>query len=97
MSGSEHAGLHQPPATQDRQAWQTYWETQGQEWRTEPEIDIERQAYLTTRLSIKPDLDHGIYPFKDIALRRADVEWLLATHKGWTRTDRLPRRAATWT
>ncbi len=81
MSGSEQAELQQRPATRDSHAWQTYWQTQDQPWRTEPEIDAERQAYLTTRLSIQPDLDHGIYPFKDIPLRRADIEWLLATHE----------------
>ena len=81
MSGSEQLELQQRPTTQDSHAWQTYWKTQGMAWRTEPEIDAERQAYLTTRLGIQPDLDHGIYPFKDIALRRADVEWLLATHE----------------
>lgn len=82
MSGSEQAQLQPPPATRDSAAWQTYWEAQGQPWRTEPEIDAGRQAYLTTRLSITPDLDQGIYPFKDIKLQRADVEWLLATHEG---------------
>ena len=81
MSGSEQLELQQRPTTQDSHAWQTYWKTQGMAWRTEPEIDAERQAYLTTRLGIQPDLDHGIFPFKDIALRRADVEWLLATHE----------------
>jgi uncharacterized protein YjbI with pentapeptide repeats len=37
--------------------------------------------YLTKRRSITPDIAHGIYPFKDIKLSRADVEWLLATHE----------------
>jgi uncharacterized protein YjbI with pentapeptide repeats len=27
------------------------------------------------------DIDHGWYPFQDIALDRADVEWLLSTHE----------------
>ena len=31
-------------------------------------------------LEIEPDLDRGIYPFKDIKLSRADIEWLLSTH-----------------
>src|SRR5207248_6491811 len=47
----------------------------------EPEIDAVRQAFLTERRSIKPNLEQGIYPFKDIKLNRADVEWLLATHE----------------
>ncbi len=81
MSLSEQAEVQQRPTTQDSSAWQTYWQTQGQLWRTEPEIAAERQAFLTVRLSIKPDLDQGIYPFKGIKLDRADVEWLLATHE----------------
>ncbi|HEY0757075.1 MAG TPA: pentapeptide repeat-containing protein [Ktedonobacteraceae bacterium] len=81
MSGSEQIELQQSPALQDSDAWRMHWETQGQAWRTEPEIAAERQADLRARLSIKPDLDHGIYPFKDIKLNRADVEWLLAHHE----------------
>ncbi|HEV2582961.1 MAG TPA: pentapeptide repeat-containing protein, partial [Ktedonobacteraceae bacterium] len=50
-------------------------------WRTEPEIDEERQKYLTERRSTTPNIELGIYPFKDIKLSRADVEWLLATHE----------------
>jgi hypothetical protein len=60
--------------------WKAYWKTQGQTWRTEPEIEVERQKYLTQRRSITPVIEQGIYPFKDIKLSRADVEWLLATH-----------------
>jgi uncharacterized protein YjbI with pentapeptide repeats len=55
-------------------------------WRTEPEIDAERKAYLAERRAIKPDIERGLYPFRDehgsIKLTRADVEWLLATHEG---------------
>jgi uncharacterized protein YjbI with pentapeptide repeats len=50
-------------------------------WRTEPEIDFERQEFLTQRLAIQPDIQRGIYPFKDIKLTRADIEWLLTTHE----------------
>lgn len=50
-------------------------------WRTEPEIDAERQQFLRERLAIQPDVQRGIYPFKGITLTRADVEWLLATHE----------------
>ncbi|HLX56312.1 MAG TPA: pentapeptide repeat-containing protein [Ktedonobacteraceae bacterium] len=57
-----------------------YWERMGQPWRTEPEIDTERQEYLARRRAIPPDIKQGIYPFKDIKLSRADIEWLLATH-----------------
>ena len=28
-----------------------------------------------------PDIEKGSYPFKDVKLNRADVEWLLATHE----------------
>ena len=73
--------VQQRPATRDQDEWKTYWKAQGQSWRTEPEIDEERQKYLTERRSITPDIEKGIYPFKDIKLSRADVEWLLATHE----------------
>jgi uncharacterized protein YjbI with pentapeptide repeats len=56
----------------------------GMPWRTEPEIDAERQRFLGERRAVTPDMEHGIYPFRDesgaIQLTRADVEWLLATH-----------------
>ncbi len=71
----------QRPANDDEKAWNAYWKTQGQSWRTQPEIDTERQKYLAGRCSSKPDWSQGIYPFKDIKLSRADVEWLLATHE----------------
>src|SRR5207302_1670401 len=57
------------------------WEKQGQPWRIKPEINEERQTYLTCRRSIAPDTEKGIYPFKGIDLNRADLEWLLATHE----------------
>lgn len=52
-----------------------------QPWRTEPEIDAERQTYLAERRSIMPDIKQGIYQLKYIKLNRADVEWLLGTHE----------------
>src|SRR5258706_9749925 len=70
----------QRPANNDKWAWIEYWRAQGQSWRTEPEIDADRQKYLAERRRIKPDRDQGIYPFRDIKLSRTDVEWLLATH-----------------
>jgi uncharacterized protein YjbI with pentapeptide repeats len=51
-------------------------------WRTEAEIATERQKFLTERLAIIPDIQRGIYPFKDVKLTRADIEWLLITHEG---------------
>jgi len=73
----------QRPPNEDKKAWKVYWRVQGQTWRTEPEIDTKRQKYLTEQRSVKPDIEGGIYPFKDIEpkLTRADVEWLLATHE----------------
>ena len=50
-------------------------------WRTEPEIDLDRQKCLTQRLAIQPDIQQGIYPFKEVKLTRADIEWLLTTHQ----------------
>lgn len=69
------------PTVNDRDTWHAYWQEHGQYWRTEPEIDSSRQAYLAERLTTKPDIGQGTYPFKNIKLDRADVEWLLATHE----------------
>ncbi len=71
----------QRPTTSDPQAWKTYWKAYDQPWRSEPEINAERQAYLATRREIEPNIETGIYPFKALKLSRADVEWLLATHE----------------
>lgn len=81
-----------PTSDEDRQGWKDYWATtQPREWferwgywRTEPEIDEKRQRFLAERRAVKPDIEMGIYPFRNergpIKLTRADVEWLLATH-----------------
>lgn len=73
----------QRPISDDPEVWKAYWKQQGWPWRTEPEIDTERQKYLAERRAIKSDIEKGIYPFKEIEpkLTRADVEWLLATHE----------------
>ena len=71
----------QRPDSDDPQAWRVYWEENNQAWRTEPEIDEERQKLLTERRAIVPDITQGIYPFREMKLSRADVEWLLATHE----------------
>src|SRR5947209_784466 len=68
-------------STEDAEARKAYWKAQGQPWRTEPEIDIERQKYLASRRLIPPNIEQGIYPFKNVKLNRADVEWLLSTHE----------------
>jgi uncharacterized protein YjbI with pentapeptide repeats len=74
----------QRPMTDDRGDWKAYWEAQGMSWRREPEIDEERKRYLAKRRAAQPNIEKGIYPFRDmngrIKLVRADVEWLLATH-----------------
>ncbi|MBV9259112.1 MAG: hypothetical protein JO215_13945, partial [Ktedonobacteraceae bacterium] len=66
---------------QNTLAWIHYWQEQGQPWRTEPEIDLDRQAFLSMQRMITPDIERGRYPFKDIKLGRADIEWLLVTHE----------------
>src|SRR5260221_3743302 len=75
----------QRPTDDNRDAWNAYWTAQGLPWRTEPEINPERRAYLTERRAVTPDIENGIYPYRDengsIKLDRADVEWLLATHE----------------
>jgi uncharacterized protein YjbI with pentapeptide repeats len=71
----------QCPANDDIEAWTLYWKAKGQPWRTAPEIDTQRQEELAKCRSIKPDIEKGIYPFKDVKLSRKDVEWLLATHE----------------
>src|SRR5215467_13732479 len=81
QQNGKQAPAVQHPANNDTEAWKAYWKAQGQQWRTEPEIDAERQTYLAKQRSIMPDIKEGIYPFKDIRLNRADVEWLLATHE----------------
>jgi len=71
----------QHPSTGDRDVWRRYWRSLEQPWRVEPEIVPERQAYLRGRLEIVPNVKRGIYPFKNIRLTRADIEWLLAEHE----------------
>jgi Pentapeptide repeats (8 copies) len=69
------------PKSDDREAWKDYWQEQGMPWRTEPEIDEARQGYLAQRRAMVADTERGVYPFTEITLTRADVEWLLATHE----------------
>ncbi len=82
MSGQDNGQVStlQHPTTNDPEAWKTYWEAKGWPWRTEPEIDAERQKFLTECLSITPNIKQGIYPFKDIQLKRDDIEWLIMAH-----------------
>lgn len=69
------------PTTGKREVWQAYWRACGLPWRTEPEIDVDRQVFLAQRVAVLPDIAQGIYPFKGIALSRADLEWLLLQHE----------------
>ncbi len=69
----------QRPNRDDDRAWHAYWEAQDQPWRTQPEIGIERQQYLDEHLTVK-EREWERYPFKDIVLDRADIEWLLANY-----------------
>ncbi len=50
-------------------------------WPTEAQIDSERQHYLTCRRAVTAHIESGVYPFKDVKLSRADIEWLLATRE----------------
>jgi uncharacterized protein YjbI with pentapeptide repeats len=82
MSEQPTATIRQePPAPEGYQSWPEYWQAQGMPWRTEPEIDADRQRFLTARQAIQPDIAKGIYPLGGVALDRGDVEWLLATHE----------------
>ena len=69
----------QRPNTDDDRAWHDYWEAQNQPWRTEPEINVERQQYLDEHLTVK-ERAWEQYPVKDLVLDRADIEWLLANY-----------------
>jgi uncharacterized protein YjbI with pentapeptide repeats len=70
----------QRPSTNDSEAWKAHWLSHWQPWRIEPEIDPKRQSFLVKCLSIRPDFNQGIYPFKNVKLNRGDVEWLLEAH-----------------
>ncbi len=80
QDGIQVSTLHRP-ANDDEEAWIAYWQAQDQPWRTEPEIDVERKRFLAERRSFELAVIHGNYPFMNIKLSRADVEWLLATHE----------------
>jgi hypothetical protein len=69
-----------PDTTEPAERWRAYWQAQGQPWRTELEIDTTRQEELAQHRATIPDIEKGVYSFKNMKLSRADVEWLLATH-----------------
>lgn len=63
--------------------WSSHWRRCNQPQRYEPEIEQQRKEELALRRrDIVPNIEKGIYPFKeDMKLTRADIEWLLATHE----------------
>lgn len=69
------------PTIDDKVLMNMYWEQQGQPWRTEPEIDAERQKFLEERRRRVLKGNKLFSPLKDVPLNRADIEWLLATHE----------------
>jgi uncharacterized protein YjbI with pentapeptide repeats len=50
-------------------------------WRTEPEVDAQRQRFLSDCRTRRPPWQADGSPFGGIRLARADIEWLLATHE----------------
>ncbi|HET8840931.1 MAG TPA: pentapeptide repeat-containing protein, partial [Ktedonobacteraceae bacterium] len=78
MSQSSEISLFPP---NDAEQWKEHWRTQGLPWRTEPEISKGRQEELAQLRSIAVDVIRKVYPFKDVGLSRADIEWLLITHE----------------
>lgn len=83
QEGKQASTLQRPTTNSNQAAWEAYWESQGQSWRTEAEIDKKRQEQLAHHRAIVPDIKKGIFPFKNVEpkLIRADIEWLLATHE----------------
>lgn len=68
----------QYPTTNDSNTWRAYWHAMDQPWRTEPEIDEQRQRFLRSCLRTVPRDNSEIYPFMCVQLTRADIEWMLA-------------------
>lgn len=81
VSRGDFANNQQQPATEDAVDWQAYWQSQGQPWRSEPEIEKRRQEQLERMRAITPQMLDNIYGFAGEKLSRADIEWLLATHE----------------
>lgn len=75
------AAQQEHPVPDGHPNWRAYWSARGTSWRTEPEINQERARFLTERRAVMSDIARGVYPFKDVPLSRADIEWLLATHE----------------
>jgi uncharacterized protein YjbI with pentapeptide repeats len=71
----------QSSAIDDCDTWRGYWWARNQPWRTEQEIEAQRQVELARCSATIPDIEQGRYPFRDIKLSRADVEWMLAANE----------------
>lgn len=84
------------PLPTSPEEWRQYWQAKGFPWRTEPEIDEERQKYLEKYLTVIQDeelegdpFDHiviGRTDIEQITLSRADIEWLLASSRDGPRS-----------
>jgi uncharacterized protein YjbI with pentapeptide repeats len=70
-----------PPQLHHRAEWHAYWASHGQPWRRELPIEPSRQDYLASLRARTADVRQLHFPFKDVRLSRADIEWLLATHE----------------
>ncbi len=94
----QESSVIQPSPPQTPEEWRAHWQAQGQSWRTEPEIDSQRQEELAKCRAITPDIEKGIYPFSGMKLTRADIEWLLVTHENgrgpvdWSDENQRERR-----
>jgi uncharacterized protein YjbI with pentapeptide repeats len=80
VSGQDHGQIYLKAPCPNRVVQRIHWAQQGQPWRTEPEIDAERQKYLEERRHRGSEERRFVLPLKNIPLSRADIEWLLATH-----------------
>src|SRR5262249_54340451 len=73
------------PRPQDTTYGRAHWRPHHMPWRTEPELPPERQRLLHDRrapaAAMPTTFTGSAYPFEGVALDRADVEWLLATHE----------------
>lgn len=79
MSVTQRDTTRRGAGAQDRMSWQAHWAARGQPWRIQPEITPERRRFLAERRAVTANIIQSVYPFRDIALTRADVEWLIAT------------------
>lgn len=77
-----------PPA--GHESWRSFWKSQGQPWRTEPEIPDDRKVELTQWYSETQWAGESGVEGKELG--RADVEWLIAQ-----RPDSPDRPAPGWT